>query len=47
MSGFHNWIHFYLEESKGQVDYLGLVLPRKRHLEEVFFLLNFFLLLNE
>lgn len=28
ISGFHNWIHFYLEEKKGNVDYRGYIKPR-------------------
>ena len=35
VSGFHNWIHFYSEESKGHIDYKGLVLPRRRRREAV------------
>ncbi|XP_051144605.1 uncharacterized protein LOC127260741 isoform X3 [Andrographis paniculata] len=30
VSGFHNWIQFYLEESKGNVDYQGYIFPRRR-----------------
>ncbi|KAL3619423.1 hypothetical protein CASFOL_036993 [Castilleja foliolosa] len=30
VSGFHNWIQFYLEESKGKVDYQGYIFPRRR-----------------
>ncbi|PKU72848.1 poly(U)-specific endoribonuclease-B-like isoform X1 [Dendrobium catenatum] len=29
VSGFHNWIQFYLEEAKGNVDYQGYIFPRK------------------
>jgi len=28
VSGFHNWIHLYLEEKKGAVDYRGYIYPR-------------------
>eukprot|EP00521_Asterionellopsis_glacialis_P013774 CAMPEP_0195301570 /NCGR_PEP_ID=MMETSP0707-20130614/29523_1 /TAXON_ID=33640 /ORGANISM="Asterionellopsis glacialis, Strain CCMP134" /LENGTH=318 /DNA_ID=CAMNT_0040364549 /DNA_START=195 /DNA_END=1148 /DNA_ORIENTATION=- len=28
VSGFHNWIHLYLEEKKGAVDYRGYIIPR-------------------
>ncbi|KAK8945361.1 hypothetical protein KSP40_PGU008592 [Platanthera guangdongensis] len=28
VSGFHNWIQFYLEEAKGNVDYQGYIFPR-------------------
>ncbi|CAK9205235.1 unnamed protein product [Sphagnum jensenii] len=34
VSGFHNWIQFYMEEAKGTVKYLGYVIPR-RHGESV------------
>eukprot|EP00164_Ancoracysta_twista_P012919 GFYU01020437.1.p1 GENE.GFYU01020437.1~~GFYU01020437.1.p1 ORF type:complete len:279 (-),score=93.05 GFYU01020437.1:196-1032(-) len=30
VTGFHNWIQFYLEEKSGRVDYKGYVLPRRR-----------------
>eukprot|EP00594_Rhizosolenia_setigera_P001192 CAMPEP_0178947622 /NCGR_PEP_ID=MMETSP0789-20121207/4967_1 /TAXON_ID=3005 /ORGANISM="Rhizosolenia setigera, Strain CCMP 1694" /LENGTH=482 /DNA_ID=CAMNT_0020627793 /DNA_START=18 /DNA_END=1467 /DNA_ORIENTATION=+ len=30
ISGFHNWIQFYIEEKKGNVDYLGYIKPRSR-----------------
>ncbi|KAL7149982.1 hypothetical protein ABFS83_05G078300 [Erythranthe nasuta] len=30
VSGFHNWIQFYLEESKERVDYQGYIFPRRR-----------------
>lgn len=30
VSGFHNWIQFYLEEKKGTVDYKGYIKPRGR-----------------
>ncbi|XP_042414914.1 poly(U)-specific endoribonuclease-B-like [Zingiber officinale] len=29
VSGFHNWIQFYLQEWKGKVDYQGYIFPRK------------------
>mmetsp|Transcript_20566 Transcript_20566/g.23292 ORF Transcript_20566/g.23292 Transcript_20566/m.23292 type:complete len:483 (+) Transcript_20566:139-1587(+) len=28
VSGFHNWIYFYLQERKGNVDYKGYIKPR-------------------
>ncbi|GAV77401.1 XendoU domain-containing protein [Cephalotus follicularis] len=28
--GFHNWLQFYLEEAKGNVDYQGYIFPRRR-----------------
>ncbi|XP_038996257.1 poly(U)-specific endoribonuclease-B-like isoform X2 [Hibiscus syriacus] len=30
VTGFHNWLQFYLEEAKGRVDYQGYILPRRR-----------------
>ncbi|KAJ7952613.1 poly(U)-specific endoribonuclease-B [Quillaja saponaria] len=30
VSGFHNWIQFYLEEAKERVDYQGYIFPRRR-----------------
>ncbi|CAM6039159.1 unnamed protein product [Sphagnum compactum] len=29
VSGFHNWIQFYVEEAKGTVKYLGYTLPQR------------------
>ncbi|XP_057521077.1 uncharacterized protein LOC130801282 [Amaranthus tricolor] len=29
VSGFHNWLQFYLEEAKGNADYQGYILPRR------------------
>lgn len=31
VSGFHNWIRFYMEERKGNVDYKGYIKPRSRN----------------
>eukprot|EP00250_Pteridium_aquilinum_P003118 c13449_g1_i1 orf=184-1512(+) len=31
VSGFHNWIKFYVEEAAGRVDYQGYILPRRRN----------------
>ncbi|CAM9589106.1 unnamed protein product [Ascophyllum nodosum] len=30
VTGLHNWIQMYLEEQKGQLDYLGYIYPRQR-----------------
>ncbi|XP_039046844.1 poly(U)-specific endoribonuclease-B-like, partial [Hibiscus syriacus] len=30
VTGFHNWLQFYLEEAEGRVDYQGYILPRRR-----------------
>jgi len=30
ISGFHNWIQFYMEEQKGALDYRGYIKPRSR-----------------
>ncbi|XP_068649569.1 uncharacterized protein [Aristolochia californica] len=29
VSGFHNWIQFYVKEAKGKVDYQGFIFPRR------------------
>ncbi|KAH7434248.1 hypothetical protein KP509_06G007400 [Ceratopteris richardii] len=34
ISGFHNWIKFFLEEAAGRVDYQGYILPRRRNSAE-------------
>ena len=28
--GFHNWVQFFIEELKGNLNYLGFILPRRR-----------------
>jgi len=30
VTGFHNWIKFYLEEKSGNLDYYGYIKPRSR-----------------
>lgn len=31
VSGFHNWIYFYQQEKKGDVDYRGYIKPKSRN----------------
>lgn len=35
LSGFHNWVQFWIEECKGNVDYRGYIVPRVRGAQEV------------
>lgn len=28
--GFHNWIHYFIQEARGNVDYKGYIIPRNR-----------------
>tara|TARA_R110002050_G_scaffold273512_2_gene417596 strand:+ start:1999 stop:2439 length:441 start_codon:yes stop_codon:yes gene_type:complete len=30
VTGFHNWIQFFLEERKGKLNYKGYILPKRR-----------------
>ena len=34
ITGFHNWIRFYLEERKGSLDYRGYIKPRRSNDDE-------------
>ena len=31
VSGFHNWIHFFIEERKGKLDYRGYIKPKSNY----------------
>jgi len=35
VSGLHNWIQIFLEESKGRLDYQGFICPKKKNQENI------------